>query len=390
MSVKNISSGKGYPVSYLLTTTKYKLSRYMVACSVLALLSGCTLTPGMSARELPDTPEITALPTGINLQVQNLDVNVINALDQQRLKDPTYLLPLFNKMDARTYVLKKGDVLGIYLWAYPEITPPISSTSANVEQSGYKIDQYGKINFPLIKEIQAEGKTASQLIAELNRRLSRYLKDPDTQVKVLRYEGNKFFVGGAVRNSGQFVLNDVPLSLYGAISLAGGLTELGDINSVTLQRNGQSYDLNLSDLKDYGLNPANLIINNGDSIYVAPRENRKIYVLGETGRTTPILMRDQRMTLGDVIGEGEGINASTASAGKVYLLRDNQPAQMTNVYQLDLTNLGNLALAQRFRMQPNDIVYVDPTGLARWNRVINLLLPSTNAIRTGQVIGGAN
>ncbi|MGP4846332.1 hypothetical protein ACTXGQ_19580 [Marinobacter sp. 1Y8] len=31
-------------------------------------------------------------------------------------------------------------------------------------------------------------------------------------------------------------------------------------------------------------------------------------------------------------------------------------------------------------MQANDILYVDPTGLARWNRVISAILPSTSAI----------
>jgi polysaccharide export outer membrane protein len=47
-----------------------------------------------------------------------------------------------------------------------------------------------------------------------------------------------------------------------------------------------------------------------------------------------------------------------------------------------MQNLTSFALANRFEMQPNDILYVDPTGLTRWNRVISSILPSTSAIRS--------
>jgi polysaccharide export outer membrane protein len=45
-----------------------------------------------------------------------------------------------------------------------------------------------------------------------------------------------------------------------------------------------------------------------------------------------------------------------------------------------MSSLANIALAERFKMQPNDIVYVDASGLARWSRVLNLLLPSAQSL----------
>ena len=34
-------------------------------------------------------------------------------------------------------------------------------------------------------------------------------------------------------------------------------------------------------------------------------------------------------------------------------------------------------------MNPRDIVYVDASGLATWNRLINLILPTFNFIKDG-------
>ena len=38
-----------------------------------------------------------------------------------------------------------------------------------------------------------------------------------------------------------------------------------------------------------------------------------------------------------------------------------------------------LAMADRFELNPRDIVYVDASGLATWNRFIGLILPTLNA-----------
>jgi polysaccharide export outer membrane protein len=53
---------------------------------------------------------------------------------------------------------------------------------------------------------------------------------------------------------------------------------------------------------------------------------------------------------------------------------------------MDVKAPAALILAEQFALQPGDVVYVDASALATWNRVISLVLPSAGLLRTGQQI----
>ncbi|MBB3229547.1 hypothetical protein [Halomonas stenophila] len=46
------------------------------------------------------------------------------------------------------------------------------------------------------------------------------------------------------------------------------------------------------------------------------------------------------------------------------------------MYQLDVSNAAVSTLGNRFQLEPEGVVYVATAPIARWNRVISLLLPS--------------
>ena len=69
----------------------------------------------------------------------------------------------------------------------------------------------------------------------------------------------------------------------------------------------------------------------------------------------------------------------TANASKVYVIREDYDSFLKiNVFKLDIRNPVNLVLGKRFVLQPKDIVFIPPTKLVKWNRVISLLLPQTD------------
>ncbi|WP_227685808.1 polysaccharide biosynthesis/export family protein [Psychrobacter aquimaris] len=283
-------------------------------------------------------------------------------------QDLSYLVKTSGRV---SYGIAKGDILNIILTNYPDI---------NASTSSLTVDQQGFIQFPLIGRIKASGLSVPQFTATLQSKLQRYLKYSDPQVKIINYRGSKFFVDGEVKQSGEFAIADVPISVYGAISMAGGTTEAGDSNHIVLNRQGKSYKLGTQSLNQMGLSANQIYLQDGDAIHVNSQSRNKVYVLGEFGKIEPVAIPEQGLSLAHVLGESNGLNSNTANAAKVYIVRDNPKYQYTNIYYVDMQSITSLALASRFDMQANDILYVDPTGLARWNRIISAILPSTSAI----------
>ena len=344
-----------------------------VACLLtISLVSGCSsINAGLQAGELPPSGAFIA-ENGIHFNVQPLSLATLPP--KQAAIPNINLNQLIRNSGRAEYRISQGDVLSIILVGYPDIT--------SAGASGYPVDQQGFVQFPLIGRIKATGLSVPQFTANLQRQLQRYLKFSDPQVKITDYRGNKFFIDGEVSKPGEISIADTPVSLYSAISMAGGATSNGDSNSIVLNRNGTNYNLGLQSLRNMGLSANQLYIQDGDSIHVNSQNRNKIYLLGEFGKIEPVPILEQGISLMQVIGESNGLNSSTANAAKIYIVRDNLVTRATDIYYVDMQAITSFALANRFEMQSNDILYVDPTGLTRWNRVLSALLPSTSTIRS--------
>ena len=351
-------------------------------------MTGCAVTSGLQTYDLPNEGVYqTDLGTQVNvIQLTQESLFAVQPAEINLRQDHAHLFNISHK----NYKLSPGDILSIYLWAYPDITPVTSSVSSDqsAQANGYQIDQNGYIQFPMIGRYKAAGKPLTQVNQELRSQLARYLKTPDVIARVLSYQGQRFSVQGNVTKGGQFALSDQPVSVYTALGMAGGVnSQQGDNASITLVRQGRTYKLNTIELEKAGLSLHNLLIQPNDTLYVNSRENQKIYVMGESGKNQSLPMRDQGMSLSDVLGESLGLNPLSASRSKIYVVRSQPNATHTEVYQMDLSSIADFGLANKFKMRSNDIVYVDASGLARWQRVINQVIPFSSIVNTANNLG---
>ena len=312
------------------------------------------------------------------------------ALPPSRFADPSQYI----------YRLSPQDILGVTVWDHPELTTPNGTTlsaGGNTTQSvgqvlqqpyttalpgqadpfGQTISADGTIYFPFIGRIRAAGKTASELRDQIAAGLTPYIKNPQVDVRVLSYRGQKVQVTGEVKTPGPLAISDVPLTLVDAITRSGGTNSDADLQRVRLTRNKQLYVLDANGLLDRGDTTQNVMLQAGDIINVPDNTNSRVFVLGEVKSPQPLYMLKGRLSIADALAQAGGILDTDANPRQIYVMRGmkDKPTQ-PEVYRLDMTQPDSIMLSTQFQLRPLDVVYVGTAASATFNRVLQQVLPT--------------
>ena len=293
--------------------------------------------------------------------------------------------------DARPYLIGAGDLLSVLVWNHPELN--IAATGAQALSSSgaqspaaFVVDSQGMIQFPYVGPIKVAGLTELEARSLLSKRLIESIKNPDLTLRVLAYRSKKVYIDGDVKAPGSQAIDDVPMTLLEGVSRAGGFLPTADQSQVLVARKGVSYPINIPQLVRQGADMSRLMLASGDVVRVPNRDESKVYVLGEVNRPSALPMNNGKLTLAAALGEAGGLNQLSSSARQVYVIRGANLSEPT-VYNLDAGSPVALAMAEGFELNPKDVVYVDAAGLARYNRIVNLILPTaaTAASSVGQI-----
>jgi polysaccharide biosynthesis/export protein len=133
------------------------------------------------------------------------------------------LLPLQVTAKESAYLIGAPDLLEISVWGEQNL-----SRQVTVRMDGF-------ISLPLIGDIEAAGKTPTQLKSDLESGLSRFIKDPHCAVIVLEPRSKRYYVQGQVSHPGQFTLDQM-LNLTQVIPIAGGFTQWADEGNIVILR----------------------------------------------------------------------------------------------------------------------------------------------------------
>lgn len=91
------------------------------------------------------------------------------------------------------------------------------------------------------------------------------------------------------------------------------------------------------------------------------------------------------MNASDVLGSVGGLKPDHLNGNAVYVIRgvENLDVEPAKIYQLNAESPTAMALATHFEVRPQDVVYVGPANVTRWNRFISQLVPSASIVGTG-------
>jgi polysaccharide biosynthesis/export protein len=122
-----------------------------------------------------------------------------------------------------TYIIGDEDVLSINVWKDQDLTRVVPVRSD------------GRISLPLVGEIQAAGRTPSQLEDDLKAALRGFITDPQVTVIVQEIKSRNFNILGQVTKPGSYPLT-ADTTIVDAIALAGGFKDFAKKKDVYVIR----------------------------------------------------------------------------------------------------------------------------------------------------------
>ncbi len=172
--------------------------------------------------------------------------------DQHLLAEPSSVV-------EPAYLLGPEDVLKVAVWKDEHLT----------QETVIRPD--GMISFPLIGEVAASGRTVEDVRAEIARRLTKFLPNPNVTVTVLKVLSYRIYVLGRVNKPGEYQAGH-HTDVLQALSMAGGLTPYASENNIKIiRRNGTDelvFPFRYGDAKKGEDLQQNIILQRGDLVMV--------------------------------------------------------------------------------------------------------------------------
>jgi len=341
------------------------------------LLNGCISLPGIDKN--PSKKKTNSKIISSNYSMNDVGINIIkiNSLNDEELNK-------YNNDKIEELDFKIKTFADIYNYRYEYILGPADSISIDLTDTDdldgtYLIDQKGMIDLPFIGEVKLNNLTLNDAQNILIQVIQNFYKNPDLQINIEEFNSSKVYIVGAVRNQITINLDQKPIKLIEAAIKANFNPSAADKLYGTkglLRRDNKVYNIDLLNAFQSNDDKENFYLKKDDVVFI-DRNSDAIHVFGEV--TKPgIYFPNMDYSLTELISTA-GLNQLTANAKKVYVIREKYNSFLeVDVFQLDIKNPVNLIAGRKFLLHERDIVFIPPTEIVKWNRIISLLLPQTN------------
>ena len=174
------------------------------------------------------------------------DSNAIGAAPATSVVDPGYRLGA-------------EDVMLISVWKDEQLTREVV------------VRPDGMFSFPLVGDCQAQDRTVEEIRADLVKRLTKYIPNPNVSIAVTKVLSYKIYVVGRVNKPGEYLIGHYTDVLQ-ALSLAGGLTPFAAENDIKVirrvKRDKEVFLFRYGDMRKGNDLEQNILLQRGDVVMV--------------------------------------------------------------------------------------------------------------------------
>jgi polysaccharide export outer membrane protein len=222
------------------------------------------------------------------------------------------------------YVLGPDDVVTLHVPNAPDLS-----------EKAFRLEADGQVKLPMVGRLQAGGLTVEQLEAEVSKKLSAYLEQPEVTVGITEYRSQPVSVIGAVSNPGVHQIEGSK-TLLEILAVAGGVRpDAGPTLRITRQldqgpipvagaADDSTHQFSIADIDlravTEGRKPEyNIVIRPHDVLSVSRAEN--VYVIGEVTKAGSLsLSESSSMSVLEAVSSSGGL-LRTASPSHAMILR---------------------------------------------------------------------
>lgn len=332
-------------------------TNYLATLLILTLsLTGCA---GLGL-----DPQVTATqPSPTSFQVKKKETD-------QKFASPAIIKQLSKEKDNQQgYLVGPGDVMDITVWRRDEIS-----------RKNIVVAPDGIISVPKVGILNVNGRNIQDINDLLTTILSNNYENPEVTITIREFHNNKAFVLGRVSEPGvvNFPGNG---TLLEALALAGGLPHIGKDTFLTkcaiIRGNDTVIWVDLRDLLDHGNMSLNAKIHNNDVIFIPEAEDEMVMVMGEVEKAGPVMLKRGLNLVDAVMRAGGYTNA--ADLEKVFIVR--QAGEQGSIRQINLKSMLETGdFSQNYSLMQDDIVYVGPSGMTKFNYALEQIMPSLKVL----------
>jgi len=337
------------------------------------IISACGLSPGFQKEPTSKNLKKIGLErNGVTLHFYNLNKMNIASLPKAEdvQKKSQKKLNQLIKNDKYIYSIGSGDIINISITDITDI------------DGSYTVSPNGDVTIPYVGQVLILDKTKEEAQEFINNVLKSFYKEPETIVKIEKYNSSYVYITGSVTKPLSILLSEQPLKLLDGLIQAGYIKSQSSYKKkALLRRDSEVYEINLYQLLDQNITELNIYLRKEDVLHITETDTDQAYAFGEFVTSGPVSVYKD-LTLTKLLATQQ-INKATAKTRAIYVLREDVTKFLhIDIFSINLNNPAALLAANKFYILPNDIVFIPKTRLVEWNAIISLLTPSETLFKT--------
>lgn len=371
-----------------------KINKHIAAIAVIATvaLTGCTSS--FISQSGPAAEDVVSRVSETN-KAKLVEVNE-QVLQQLSNELGSSQVPLTKHwiVSKPALTLGEGDIIQISIWEAPPAVlfgaagtvagdMSLGSGASSLNLPEQMIAEKGTLVVPFAGELQASGRTLSQIEADIRFKLSKIANKPQVIARLIQNSTNvaTVVVDGLTK---KLLLTSKGERLIDVLPLVADIKKVKGALLI-VERRGVTHTVSVDKLTK---NPVeNFYMMPGDVIVVLS-EPYSATVLGASNVNGALKFGDDGLSVAEAIGKVSGINSNRANTKGVFVFRPVKPASKSTdsgklnieatdtlpiVYQLDMSTAKGVFLAQGFNLIDKDTIYIAESASVGLKKVLSIV-----------------